>query len=140
MKKTIILLLITYSSFGQKLTLENWTKENSVGHAFINITQGQNTLSYGFYPEKGLGVINAAPGIMGRNQNYPYHVSITNTVSSSTLEKLIKLSFNYDISQYELKGQNCTNFAISAAITIGLSIDRDKCLGNYGEGEAYTPG
>ncbi len=116
------------------------TKSNTVGHAFITISQGEHRLSYGFYPESGIGYFNATAGIMGRNDNEKYHVSVTNSVSSSSLKKLIKLSLDYDTADYELQVQNCTNFAISSAIIIGLDINKSECMGNYGIGRGFTPG
>ncbi|QTE21781.1 hypothetical protein [Polaribacter cellanae] len=116
------------------------TLENGVGHAFITISQGEHRLSYGFYPEKGIGYFNATAGIMDRNENYPYHVSVTKTISSSTLSNLIKVSLDYDTAEYELQAQNCTNFAISASRIIGLNITESVCIGNYGVGKGATPG
>lgn len=77
---------------------------------------------------------------MGRNENYPFHVSVSNTISSTALKNLIKLSLDYDTAEYELKGQNCTNFAVSAARTVGFNIPSSEVIGNYGIGSGATPG
>ena len=118
----------------------DYTNENLVGHAFITISQGQYRLSYGFYPEEGVGYFNPTTGIMGRNGDYPLHVSVSNTISADILNNLISVSLSWSSAEYELQVQNCTNFAINASRVIGLNIIESECEGNYGVGSGVTPG
>ena len=46
----------------------------------------------------------------------------------------------FDTAEYELEGQNCTNFAVSAARTVGFNIPSSEVIGNYGIGSGATPG
>jgi len=77
---------------------------------------------------------------MGDNQNYAFHVSVTNSVSGNVLSNLITLSLNYASAEYELQVQNCTNFAIAVANTVGFNIPESECIGSYGVGQGATPG
>ncbi|MDX8573522.1 hypothetical protein OZ666_17645 [Elizabethkingia sp. HX QKY] len=88
--------------------------QKNVGHAFISISQGGKTVTFGFYPnnpdQKGLKSL-AAPGIMGDNSGSVYtHTKNYGQISASQLGKIIDSAFLYDKSVYDLTNRNCSNF------------------------------
>ncbi|MCT3973075.1 hypothetical protein HZQ07_06960 [Elizabethkingia anophelis] len=97
--------------------------DRNVGHAFISITQGGKTVTFGFYPDNPDGRIIkslAAPGIMGDNSGSVYtHFKDYGQISASQLSKIIDTAFQYDRSVYDLANRNCSNFASDVLDIIG---------------------
>lgn len=83
-----------------------------VGHAFIGLQQGENNMSYGFYPASGAGLIEPTEGVMGNNSNANYNVSISLDITAQQLASIINYSINFADSEYDLIDNNCTDFAI----------------------------
>ncbi len=114
----------------------------NVGHAFIGIKQGDEQLSFGFYPENGTGFFNPTNGILGNDQNHSFDVSITINVNSTTLVNILGLGNDYSTGignfQYDLDTNNCTDFIINISNECGLGIP--DCFGNWPLGGGSNPG
>nr|WP_233174295.1 hypothetical protein [Elizabethkingia sp. ASV34] len=97
--------------------------QGNVGHAFISISQGGKTVTFGFYPNNPDGRIVkslAAPGIMGDNSRSVYtHTKDYGQISATQLGKIIDSAFFYDKSVYDLTNRNCSNFASDVLDIIG---------------------
>ncbi|URM38215.1 hypothetical protein [Flavobacterium anhuiense] len=74
--------------YAEKTNLAN----ANVGHAFISISQGNNVMIYGFYPENGYDKSFYGPGIMGENGEHAYDVSGNiGQITPQQLQKNIKI-------------------------------------------------
>ena len=111
----------------------------SVGHAFISITQGNNTNLYGYYPVSNW--INpwntTGTSVLGNDSNNPFSSSITTTISGSQLQQIINASINFN-STYNLNTYNCTDFAIEMGNLGGLNLP--ECNGTWRNGNGSNPG
>lgn len=112
----------------------------SVGHSFVTITQGNKTLSFGFYPESGVGYFSPSDGIMGNNENHDYDVSVSLSINSEILTAVIDHTIDFADSSYSLQSNNCTDFAIEVSNIVGLDVPASECRGNYVIGAGSTPG
>ena len=114
----------------------------NVGHVFIGIKQGNEQLSFGFYPENGTGFFNPTNGILGNDQNHSFDVSVTINVNSTTLVNILALSIDYSAGignfQYDLDTNNCTDFIIKVSNECGIGIP--DCFGNWPLGGGSNPG
>ncbi|WP_407478897.1 hypothetical protein [Elizabethkingia anophelis] len=86
------------------------------GHAFISITQGDNRVTFGFYPNNPDGKISKSlisDGIMGDNSESIY-TSMKNygQISSGQLKEIIDAAFVFDKRDYNLSDTNCSTFAM----------------------------
>ncbi len=93
-----------------------------VGHAFVSITQGTTSITFGFYPqEEGKGALSG-PSQMGNDGGRNYDVSISRTVSSDILVHILNASINY-ANTYRLNDYNCTDFARQIGNIAGMGIE-----------------
>lgn len=93
---------------------------NGVGHGFIAITQGNNTMVYGFYPKYSFGTMSG-PGIMGENGGHHYDVSGNlGQITADQLSQIIALSQTYQNSYYDLNVNNCSDFATDVLNIAGV--------------------
>ena len=115
---------------------------SGVGHSFISITQGNNTVNYGFYPAEdcGFGWPNPSDGQMGNDENHVFDVSVSVDIDGSTLQTLITHSLSFANTDYILEDMNCTDFALSIANIIGLNISDTDISGSFVIGNGSTPG
>ncbi|WP_417196168.1 hypothetical protein [Bizionia sp.] len=111
-----------------------------VGHAFINIEQGNYNVTFGFYPNEGIGYFSPVDGTMENDEYHSYDVSVTIEIDGDTLGDLITHSISFSLTDYVLQDVNCTSFVISASNIIGLDVPLSSCIGNYGIGTGPTPG
>lgn len=111
---------------------------NSVGHSFIGITQGDNTSTFGFYPNSdNTSPWNTeAPPIFGDDSSHPFDVSLTINISASQLNNILNLAINFN-DNYDLNDNNCTDFAIQTANLGGLNID--ECNSSWLLGSGSNP-
>ncbi|WP_407476446.1 hypothetical protein [Elizabethkingia anophelis] len=94
------------------------------GHAFISITQGDNTMTYGFYPEFGQGKNAAGPGIMGDDSGSGYDIGRDfGSISPSVLKDIVDLSILYSKYFYSLWDYNCSDFALDVLRKAGYNAD-----------------
>ncbi|OXA99312.1 hypothetical protein B0A75_11745 [Flavobacterium oncorhynchi] len=99
----------------------NLAKVN-VGHAFISISQGNNVMIYGFYPENGYDKSFSGPGIMGENGEHAYDVSGNiGQITPQQLQKIISLSEKYQNSWYDLDANNCSDFTADVLNIVGVA-------------------
>lgn len=99
---------------------------NQVGHAFIGIEQGGIKRQLGFYPEEGANRARVAVGKiydseLRSNNNYLYHVSISQDILASQLKTITnyikKFPKKYDVNHYA-----CTDFAIKIGNLGGMNL------------------
>jgi hypothetical protein len=95
--------------------------DKNVGHAFISISQGNNTMVFGYYPQNGNLKSLTGPGIMGENGGHYYDVSATMGISGVQLQQIINLSQNYQNADYDLSFNNCSDFATQVLNITGVS-------------------
>lgn len=94
------------------------------GHAFISISQGNNTMIFGFYPRNNFPGILAGPGIMGDDSGHTYNGKWDiGNISSEKLQQIISLSVNYSRSDYDLTANNCADFTGDVLRTVGVTIN-----------------
>ncbi|WP_035690626.1 hypothetical protein [Flavobacterium sp. F52] len=94
----------------------------NVGHAFISISQGNNVMTYGFYPENGYDKSFSGPGIMGENGGHIYDVSANiGQISPQQLQQIISLSVKYQNSWYDIDANNCSDFAADVLNIVGVA-------------------
>ncbi|WP_264532410.1 hypothetical protein [Flavobacterium sp. N502540] len=93
---------------------------NGVGHAFIGISQGNNSAVYGYYPKTSLGSLSGQ-GIMGENGGHHYDVSASMTITGAQLNQIIALSQVYQSNWYDLSFNNCSDFATDVLNIAGVS-------------------
>ncbi|HEY1195218.1 hypothetical protein [Flavobacterium sp.] len=94
----------------------------NVGHAFISISQGNNVMTYGFYPENGYDKAFVGQGIMGENGGHIYDVSGNiGQITPKQLQQIISLSVKYQSSWYDLDANNCSDFAADVLNIVGVA-------------------
>ncbi|PRB00677.1 hypothetical protein CQ046_17775 [Chryseobacterium sp. MYb7] len=93
------------------------------GHAFISITQGSNTMTYGFYPKNsGLEQI-IGPGQMGNDSGHAYTTAWNiGNITPAQLQEIIKTSSAFANTSYDLRFNNCVDFAIIVLNNVGINM------------------
>lgn len=102
---------------------DSWTSgAGKAGHAFISITQGNLTRSWGLYPEGNANPFNSNdPHAFGNNSQDEFDVSITFTINHVSLLNIIDDATNYNLN-YDLDTNNCTDYVIQAAGLAGITL------------------
>jgi hypothetical protein len=100
---------------------------NSVGHAFVGIEQNGIVRQLGFYPTGSsnsalVAVGSSYPSEIRDNNNYLYHVSISNNISPAQLNAIINYIGNYP-STYNVNSYACTDFAIKVGNLGGIPLN-----------------
>ncbi|MNQ03692.1 hypothetical protein D3C85_163970 [compost metagenome] len=104
--------------YAEKTDLSNL----NVGHAFISISQGNNIMTYAFYPENGYDKSFIGPGIMGNNGGDFYNVSGNiGQITPKQLQQIISLSVKYQNSWYDIDTNNCSDFAADVLNIVGVA-------------------
>jgi hypothetical protein len=120
--KNFLSCLNTSVSANLTVFAERMGNDNGVGHAFISISQGNNTMVFGYYPKKGGAFSLTGSSIMGENGGHHYDVSANmGQVSSQQLQQIISLSVDYQDSYYDLGFNNCSDFATNILNIAGVS-------------------
>lgn len=102
-----------------------------IGHTFIGIEQGGITRYLGFYPDSPGATLVGDKSVDAEihdNSGSPFDVSISTTVTSAQLTKVINLINNYP-KIYNLEEYNCSDFGIQIGKEAGLSLP--ATIGKY---------
>lgn len=93
------------------------------GHAFISITQGSNTMTYGFYPKNnGIDQLTG-PGQMGNDIGHAYtNAWNIGNITPTQLQQIIATSSVYANAVYDLGFNNCVDFTISVLNNVGVNM------------------
>lgn len=112
-----------------------WTTgDGKAGHAFINLTQGNLTRSWGLYPSGTAGPYSPDdPHAFGNNMNDEFDVSITITINQSSLFNIVEDARNYNIN-YDLNTNNCTDYVIQTAQLAGIALPDPQSTWTNGGG------
>ncbi|MFA9372014.1 MAG: hypothetical protein ACERIH_09925 [Labilibaculum antarcticum] len=122
----------------QPIANSNYTVFTSVGHTFVGLTQGDNTVILGFYPKNGAKpTMELDFSILGNDSDTAYDVSITKEITTGQVNAILYYIENYP-KKYQLSIFNCTDFGINVAKFGGLNLPdtSSKWLG----GEGSNPG
>ena len=85
------------------------------GHAFITIQQGNNIMTFGFYPRDPYLNSLSGRGIMGEDDLHPYNQALNvGTISPAQLQQIISRAIDYASTRYDLAVRNCADFAREA--------------------------
>lgn len=113
-------------------------KEDKAGHAFIGITQGDITRSFGLYPEGWANPLSPNDTrVFGNDSGDSFDVSITFTINSSQLKKVIEHVVAYE-RNYDLNSNNCTDFVLEISRMCGLSLPDP--FSTWANGGGSSPG
>lgn len=97
-------------------------KGNGVGHAFISITQGSNTMTFGFYPKEGFPYNANGPSSFGDDSGHAYTHSLNvGTISPTQLQLIIATSIAFSPSIYDVNLNNCADFTLHALGYAGVN-------------------
>jgi hypothetical protein len=92
------------------------------GHAFISITQGSNTLTFGFYPKTGLTGVITGPGVFGDDGGHAFTTAWNvGNVTPAQLQNIIATVIAYSNSNYDLGFNNCVDFTIGTLNNAGIN-------------------
>lgn len=92
------------------------------GHAFISITQGNNTMTFGFYPKYGLPSSISGTGIFGDDSGHDYtHSWNVGDISPTQLQNIIATSIAYSTSTYDIGFNNCADFTLTVLGYAGVN-------------------
>ena len=118
--------LNTLSNANLTVFAEKMYNGNGVGHAFISISQGNNTMVFGYYPKNGGLLSLTGSGIMGENGGHHFDVAANmGQISPQQLQQIIFAAIKYQNSYYDLSLNNCSDFAtdvlnIAGVLTSGM--------------------
>ena len=94
----------------------------NVGHAFISISQGNNTMTFGYYPKNGGFQSLNGPGVFGNNGGHAYSSAWDmGSITPTQLQQLIGTAIAFSNANYSLNGNNCSDFAIFAMMIAGVN-------------------
>lgn len=93
---------------------EKMGKGHGVGHAFISITQGNNTMTFGFYPKTIFTGMIAGPGVFGNDGGHVYtHSWNVGNITPTQLQQIIATSIAYSNYNYDVAFNNCADFTLT---------------------------
>ena len=116
-----------------------------VGHTFLIFTEhyGGTTITrnLGFYPSSLVTPASpSAPGRLNNNENSPYNISATFTVTNAAFTNMLNsvarasdAGFNYN-----LNSENCTTFALETLAAGGINLP--STIGTWTNGMGNNPG
>ncbi|GAA4157379.1 hypothetical protein GCM10022217_17190 [Chryseobacterium ginsenosidimutans] len=105
-----------------KVFAERMGNGHGVGHAFISITQGNNTMTFGFYPKYGAVQSLSGTGIFGDDSGHVYtNAWNAGTITPTQLQQIIAVALEYSTSDYDLGFNNCSDFTLNVLDYIGVS-------------------
>ncbi|PWN67098.1 hypothetical protein [Chryseobacterium oncorhynchi] len=92
------------------------------GHAFISITQGNNTMTFGFYPENGFPLTVTGPGQMGDDSGHTYNNAWNvGNITPAQLQNIINAAGTYSNSIYDVGFNNCVDFTVAILNYAGIN-------------------
>jgi hypothetical protein len=117
---------------------------NNVGHTFITLikynTDGSIvSRSFGFYPEKD-GLLSATPlhpvsfSVIKDDAFHAWDEVVGKFISFRRLNRILRLLDKFQRESYDLNKNNCTDFAICAAMISGIEIQDTKGTWPFGKG------
>jgi len=110
----------------------------NVGHAFIGITQGNNTSVFGVYPAGDAHPWSPMDTLQyGDNSGDSYDISITTTINSTELTNIINGAKN-NPNDYNLNSYNCTDYATEVSGLSGINLP--SSYSNWAVGGGNNPG
>jgi hypothetical protein len=127
-KKTItnIAAYLSCLNPGLPANLTIFAEAGIVGHAFISISQGANTMTFGFYPSPGNSI--TSQGVFGENGGGAYNGSGAytaawnmGTISATQLQQIMIKANYFQGHNYHVITNNCADFAISAMMIAGVN-------------------
>lgn len=85
------------------------------GHAFITLQQGNNIMTFGFYPKDPYLNTLSGRGVMGEDGLHPYNQALNvGTISPAQLQNIISRAIDFASTRYDLAVRNCADFAREA--------------------------
>lgn len=94
---------------------------NGVGHAFISLTQGSNTMTFGFYPKYGFPLTVTGPGQMGNDSGHPFNTAWNvGNITPEQLQNIMNAAVTYSNSIYDVGWNNCVDFTLAALHYAGV--------------------
>ena len=118
----------------------SWSGSVNVGHTFVTLQQGNEIMTFGFYPGQGVNPITGnttAPGVMNNDQGHAYSASISVNASAAEMSSILNYAINYQ-STYNLNTYNCTDFAIAIGNIAGMNLPPSN--GTWPNGAGSNPG
>lgn len=98
------------------------TASSFPGHTFISIKQGDNIMTFGFYPKSGFPANLSGPGVMGDDSGHSYTVATNyGDISAKQLKSIIDIFVAYSATNYNLATNNCANPVFDALNIIGVT-------------------
>ncbi|MDR2832412.1 MAG: hypothetical protein LBV67_01705, partial [Streptococcaceae bacterium] len=95
--------------------------DSKPGHAFISIYQGNDIMTFGFYPKYTLGSLTG-PGIFGDDSGHAYTYGWNlGTITPTQLQQIINTALQYSASLYDLGFHNCSDFTLDILNIAGVS-------------------
>jgi hypothetical protein len=121
---------------------------NNVGHTFITLIKYNTdrsivSKSFGFYPEKD-GLLSATPlhpasfSVIKDDGFHAWDEVVGKFISFRRLHRILRLIDRFENKRYDLNKNNCTDFALYAAIISGIDVQETK--GNWPFGKGNNPG
>jgi hypothetical protein len=123
---------------------KSYTGINNVGHTFITLIKynTDNTYvsrSFGFYPNKR-GILSAtplhprAPSVFKNDSLHEWDEAVGKFISCRKFQRIIRIIKRYNLREYDLNQNNCTNFGLNVAMIAGISIRETSGRWPLGEG------
>jgi len=126
---------------------KSFTGINNVGHTFITLIKynTDNTYvsrSFGFYPKKR-GFLSAtplhpgAPSVFKNDSLHDWDEAVGKFISYRKFQRIIRIIKRYNLKEYDLNQNNCTNFGMNVAMIGGISIRETR--GSWPLGKGSNP-
>jgi len=110
----------------------------NVGHAWISITQGGITRTFGYYPD---GIVHpyspTEVATLGFDDGHPFDVSLQIQITASELSQILNYAINMPAT-YNLDTNNCVNFVIESCGAAGITLPENT--GTWLGGGGLNPG
>jgi hypothetical protein len=123
---------------------KSYTGINNVGHTFITLIKynTDNTYvsrSFGFYPNKR-GFLSAtplhpgAPSVFKNDSLHEWDEAVGRFISYRKFQRIVRIIKRYNLREYDLNQNNCTNFGLNVAMIAGISIRETRGRWPLGNG------
>ena len=116
----------------------------NTGHTFVTLIKYNDdstsvTRSFGFYPKKD-NILSATPLLPTTSSTFKddgghnWDELVGKFISRHKFKRILKLVSQFGETDYQLSSNNCTDFAMSAAIIAGIYISNTKAKWPLGKG------
>jgi len=111
---------------------------SNVGHAWISITQGGITRTFGYYPD-GVAVPYSPENesVLGNDSNHVFDVSVQIQITASEFSQILNYVLNMPAT-YDLNTMNCVNFVVESCGAAGIALPQHP--GTWRGGGGLNPG